>query len=350
MSAREPLLSAGEGARRPTRRQALLAGAAGAASACARKARPPSTPDSGAERPRGARPPRDLLDHLPAAGLRWFVAARLRDLARERRLVDALAPLLPPERLDELAERTGVELRDAPRGVVAAFDYGTLYAVEHAGATDEIERRFRASLLGPPKLLELGPKIRVQTGVAGAAVRSLVVVEGRVVGVAFDDPTPAKVVAAYATGRLRAPVALRGAALSSLSTGLAAAPLCAFAAGPFDYLGTSGAHGLVAEAFALGLAATPREERLELVAELTGDFRGGVASAASRLEQTWTELAASPTGRLLALEVAAAPPHLSTAADRVRLEVTLRVEAVARGLVDATVAEVWQVLGLPPPR
>ncbi|MCC6215438.1 MAG: hypothetical protein IT376_11260 [Polyangiaceae bacterium] len=336
-----------------TRRRAVLSGLVGAvATACA--TRPPARAGgrpAESSRPAPARAvPRALLEHLPAAGLRWLVTARLRDLFRDRDLVDALAPLLPPARLDDLAERTGIELRETPAAVVAGFDYGTLYAVEYAGATAEIERRFRATLLGPPRLIELSPTIRVQTGVAGAAVRSLVVVERRVIGVAFDDPTPAKIVAAYATGRLRAPVALRGAALSSLTPSLAEAPLAAFAAGPFDYLGTRGARGLIAEAFAFGLALTPRGERLELVAEIAGDFADGVGGAAARLGGVWGDLAESPTGRLLALQGAPAPPRTATAEDRARLEVSLSLPAFTKGLVDATVAEVWQVLGLPPPR
>jgi len=292
-----------------------------------------------------------LLDYVPAAGLRWLVVGRPRELADTPGLVAALAPLLPPDRLDAFASVTGVDLRKTPSAVVAGFDYGTLYLAEPTGDSFLVEELFIRRLARGAIVKTPHPRLRRILGVVGQTPESLVSIRGEVVALAVGDITEARIVEAYARGKLqRSPTALRGAALSTLPATLEAAPLRFYAPGPFEGEWAGAAHGLLGAATAVGAAVVCHPPgRIELELVIAGDFSRTPADGAARLADAWVDLATSETGKLLGLDRAAAAPVVAAAADQLRLRVELGLEPVVAGLHAAVSADIWEVMGLPEP-
>jgi hypothetical protein len=269
-------------------------------------------------------------------------------LAADAELLAVLRPLLPPDRLEAYARATGVELRTLPEALVAGFDFSTLYLARGADAS-LVRRRFEERLLSGAVERVPRPGIEVVSGVIGRTPQTLVVVEHRLIGVAVGDPTPARVVQAFAERKLqRSPSALRGSALSTLPRGFGDAPVCFYAPGPFSDEWAQGARGLLALAFAAGVAVRPLPgKRVEATLALAGDY-SGVSDAVERLRGSWTALAESSTGKLVGLHRPAAEPTVSESDAGLLLRVTLELEPIVRGLRAAVMSDVWEMLELSP--
>lgn len=291
-----------------------------------------------------------LTDYVPAAGLRWMVVGRPRELARDPSLGPALKLLLPDRRLDAFAEGSGVDLRRVEHALAAGFDYATLYLLVPPQPA-RVEDLFRARLVSEPVEVHPHPKITRLTGLVGKTPQTLVRVDDRLAAVSVGSALPARVVELFARGKLaKSRPALRGSALSTLPPELERAPLRFYAPGPFGPEWTPGARGLLAAALALGAGARPLPGgRVELRVFLAGAWSEVAVDAASALLGAWEDLARSGTGRLLGLNEPAAGPVVDLRGNLLELRVELSALTLARGLRAAVEADVWEILDLPRP-
>jgi len=291
-----------------------------------------------------------LTDYVPAAGLRWMLVGSPRSIAENPLFREDLALLLPAPRLDAFENGSGVDLRQVESGLIAGFDLGTLYALTPPrGSVKAIVAHFRERIVSGEQHQLPHPEIERVYGLVGNTPELLVRVDDHVVAIATHDPTPARVVEAFARERLKSsPPALRGAALSTLSEAPADAAATFYAPGPFSEEWSRGAHGLLAGALAARISLVPRPpRRASFVIELAGDFP---PSGADDLAEAFRDLGTSQLGKLLGLDQEDTPPTVHERDHRLLLEVELDLAPMARGLRAAVVSDVWEIMQLPPPK
>lgn len=288
-----------------------------------------------------------LTDFVAAAGLRWMVVGRPAELAADPGLEKALSPLIPPVRLAAYARGTGVDLTHTPSALVAGFDYATLYMAETPGENLAVQQDFVARLVSGPVETTPHADLHFIQGVVGQTPETMVRIAGQLVAVSVGDPTPARVVEAYARGLLkRSPTALGGAALSTLPPDLGKAPLAFYAPGPFGHEWVGGAHGLLDAALAVAITAKPLPGgRLEADVVMSGDWG---PDSTRRLMATWKDLAGSSTGKLLGFDAPASAPVVSTTRKLLELRVELELVPLVEGLHAAVEADVQDMLDIPP--
>jgi hypothetical protein len=336
---------------RRTAAAVLLAASVTLFGGCADKP-PPAAPAAPTNHQRFAHT--SLLDYVPAAGLRWLVVGRPNRLSAEPELASATGLVFSPERLDAFAEVTGIRLERLPMGVIAGYDLGTLYLAEIEGLEAPIVRaRFSARLVEGGIVHERAGLHRIVGTTASGAVRALVTVDDRSVAFASGDASLARIVEAYARKHLRSPTALRGAALSLLPP-LSDDTLVAFLApGPFSNEWGGAAGGVLAATLAVSIEARMAAQgRLHATLTLAGAWGAGadtVEDAVQKLELAWSDLQKSPTGHLLGLDQASGH-KASGNLQHLTLSTDLPVGPLARGLRDATSADVREILELDGPR
>ncbi len=279
-----------------------------------------------------------------------MVVGRPAELAADPELAKALSPLIPPVRLVAYAKGTGVDLTRTRSALVAGFDYSTLYMAETPGDNLAVQQAFVARLVSGPVETTPHADLHYVQGVIGTTPETLVRIAGQLVAVAVGDPTPARVVEAYAMGKLkRSPTAFHGAALSTLPAALGNAPLAFYAPGPFGNEWASGAHGLLDAALAVAITAKPLPDgELEADVVLSGDWTAEGSDSTRRLLATWEDLAGSSTGKLLGFDNPASAPVISTTPKLLELEVHLRLGPLVDGLHAAVAADVQQMLDISP--
>lgn len=262
----------------------------------------------------------------------------------------AVTLLLPATRLDGFTVGAGVDLRKVDRALIAGFDLGTLYAVEPDAATlARVVARFRERIVSGERRHLPHPNVERITGVIGSTPETLVRVDGHLVAIAVGDPTPARVVEAFARGKLHtSPTALRGAALSTLSPPPTESVATFYAPGPFSGEWARGARGLLADALALSISVVPLSAgRARFVVEVSGDFP---AAGSDELTGALADLAASPMGKLLGLDQSDTPPVVHEKAHALSLDVDLDLGPIAHGLHAAVAADVWEIMDMPAPK
>jgi len=314
----------------------------------------PPPPRTAAPAPAPAPPLLDgpLAAHLPAAGLRWLVIARPRELLARQAVADAVRLLVPDARWRAHAKVTGLDLRHAETALAAGFDLGTVYMVTTKDENERVEQVFGARLHHDPIVAHPHPRVVRMVGVMDDVPEALVSVRGAFVAFAVGDTTLARIVEAFARRKLhRSPSAMDGAALSSLPAHLDRAPVRFYMPGPFEDEWANAARGLFAACTALAVTATPTANgTLVVTVILAGDFDPGDTEAAERLNGGFGDLAASSTGRLFGLNQPVTPPRAQARDGRLELHVELDLQQTARGLRDAVSGEVWQILDLAPPK
>ncbi len=344
------MIRAGRGSRSRRWGLGLALVAACSAPACGPSAAPPKARAAGA--------PEDsklhegpLLDYVPAAGLRWLVAGRPRELVRSPVFATALEPLLPKARLDAYAASTGVDLRTLPSAAIAGFSLGTIYLAETRTDTARAEELFALRVEGEPILERPHPRVARMLGVVDGEPQALVSIRGRLIALAVRDPTLTRIVEAFARKQLReSRPALDGAALSTLPKRLERSPIRFYAPGPFEGQWRVGARGLLSAATALAVTADPvAPGKVRVAVVLAGGWSPPSEDAERHLSEAWDDLAGSPTGRLLGLNRPATPPQVSTASDTLQLLVELELAPIVAGLRAAVIADVWEILDLRPP-
>ncbi|MFZ5897162.1 MAG: hypothetical protein ACOY0T_39250 [Myxococcota bacterium] len=288
-----------------------------------------------------------LTDYVPAAGLRWMLVGNPRSIAQNTQFREDLSLLLPPERLNAFTEGSGVDLRQVESGLIAGFDFGTLYVVTPPrGSSATIVALFRERIVSGEQHQFPHPQIERIYGLIGNTPELLVRVDDHLIAIATHDPTPARVVEAFARMRLKSsPPALRGAALSTLTAPPADAVATFYAPGPFAGEWARGARGLLANALSARISLVPLPpDRARFVMELTGEFP---PSGADDLAQAFSDLRASPLGKLLGIDQEDSQPRVHEREQRLLMEVDLKIAPIVRGLRAAVVSDVWEIMQLP---
>lgn len=263
---------------------------------------------------------------------------------------EAIALLLPPERLTAFAEGSGVDLRQVESGLVAGFDLGTLYMfTPPPGSSATIVALFRNRIVGGEHHQFPHPELERVYGVIGTTPEFLARAGEQWIAIATRDLTLGRVVEAFARGKLKSsPSALRGASLSTLSAPPATAVANFYAPGPFSGEWARGARGLLANALAARISLIPLPpDEARFVIELTGEFP---PSGANDFTEALRDLAGSPLGKLLSLDEQDTPARVQERPERLTLEVDLKVAPIARGLRAAVVSDVWEIMQVPPPK
>ncbi len=292
-------------------------------------------------------------DYVPAAGLRWLVLARPKELLADPKLRKALARLIPQQSLDDYMTGTGVDPVRVPAAAVAGFDYGTLYLARVGDEDALIEERFAKRLLSSKPRKHPHPDLWRTTGMVGTTPQTLVRLDRHLVAVSVGDPTPARVVEAFARRKLKkSPPALQGAALSTLPKEATDAPLVFLAPGPFSGEWMSGAHGLLAHALAVAITLRPLKGPNAGVGRFTlylaGDWKAVGPDSTARLVDAWDELSTSSTGALFGLDRLTAKPVVSGGDALLKLEIDADLQRLVAGLHAAVAADVGELMRLDP--
>ena len=186
------------------------------------------------------------------------------------------------------------------------------------------------------------------TGVIGQTPETLLTVDDRLLAISVGDPVPAKIAEAYAAERLKhSPPALRGAALSTLPELASSNVAVLFAPGPFADEWQRAAGGLLQSTVAIAITAQPIGQRQSCHDRCTlrGAWQDSAEDAARRLSAAWSTFARSSAGRLFELNEVA---EVSASPDLLRLHVELELAALVRGLRASVLADLSQILNLPP--
>jgi hypothetical protein len=316
------------------------------ASACAAPAvqSAPKTPPPPPSLHRG--PPADFVS---AAGLRWLVLVKPKQIFAEPELARAIEQIVPARGFAAFAAASGVDLHAVPDAAIAGWAYSTLYVAELPSGVAALARaRFSERLLSGALTKQAHPGLYRITGVIGQTPETLVTVDERLVAIAVGDPVQAKVVEAYAAQRLKnSPTALRGAALRALPDLAASSAAVFYAPGPFANEWQHAANGLLESTVALGIAVQPiGNGKVATTICLAGEWQSSAGDAANRLSAAWTTFARSSAGHLFELNEAAevrATPELLT------LHVELDLAAIVRGLKASVLGDLSEILRLPSP-
>jgi hypothetical protein len=291
-----------------------------------------------------------LTDYVAAAGLRWLIIGRPKELADNPAFVESLSPLFSQKRLQAFTQTTGVDLRETPSALAAGFDFGTLYMAETPRQNARVQALFTERLLHGANVQRPHPDLHRVSGTIGTTPQMLVRIDQKLIAVAVGDPTPARVVEAFARRRLsRSPPALRGSALAALPVALESEPLSLYAPGPFAREWETAARGLLGGATAVAAGVRPiGGQSLRVTLYMAGAW-GEVPDAASRMAGAWEDLAQSALGRLLGLGSVRSGPAIETTPELLSAQVELDLAPLVRGLHTAVAGDTWEILDLPRP-
>jgi hypothetical protein len=296
-----------------------------------------------------------LADLVPAAGLLWIVDLRPRELFANPALIPALQELFPEAELDLAArDRGGLDLRSMDAFVAAGYDPTTLYLAHQVLEPARIEAAFArrvAEVQGRAiDRTDVDPRgVLVRSwGARGTSKESVVTFGREAAGLALGSDTRLRAAELFAEGRLaEAKPAWRTVPLDRVAELLGDAPVRGAAPGPFEGSWSLGLGGLLATATGAGFAARVDGAALHLSVVLTGAWADRSPEALARLRGCYEALAHSGLGLLLGLSHPASPPTYASAADHVSLAVGLEVAPLARGLADATVSQLRDIMRSP---
>jgi hypothetical protein len=333
-----------------SRRSFLGALAAALAASCGSPPPPPPPP-----KPEGPPPLRvgELTSLLPLAHLRWLVLTKPRDIASIPWLIPPIARIAPEENLTRFGAGVGFDLRQIPEAAIASYagdgPEAMIYLVRHNGDPLGVERLFRARLVGGEQRSVDRPDLVRVSGKIGSRNAAAVMIGPDVAGFQFGGSIkagPARIAALYAADRLKkSPTVLADASIKALAARLGAAPVLAFAVGPFEGALARGARGLLAGATAIGASARPSaREGILVVIAVAGDFSKSGEAASRELHTAWNDLAGGSFGKLLGLDRPIEPPLPTHAADAVAIAVELHADRLAKGLASATAARIEEIM------
>ncbi len=356
------------------RRQALALLGAAVSSACAAACDPAKPPLAAPNVAPGAEPPLELdpiVGIVPAAGLKWLIEARARELLASPALIPAVALLLPEARFDAFAMHYGgVDLREVKDLAVAAYPEATLALARVPIEPGRVEAAFSARAV----TVEGRAASRGVTRLWGSVGqdREQIAIFGRdAVGLEHGHLGPLRAAIYFAERRLaRAAPALAAEPLNEAARAIGSAPLRAFAPGPFEERLVAGPRRAPESHDGRSLAAVwpamldgaarpgpsngaaagndaPAERSssaLRLALLLTGAWGSDAAAAGQRLKAAFDVLASDPLGRLSGVDHPLEAARVTTADGALRLDVTLDAMALARGLYNATTATIGEVM------
>lgn len=287
-------------------------------------------------------------DLAPAAGLAWLVEVRPRAIAAIPDLIPAIGQVLPEERLQGFAaSHGGVDLRQTNELCIARYPDAQLAiarvpldGARIAAAFDERSARAptRTTLAANPRVVRLTAESE-QVLVLGTD--AVVHEEGK--------PGPLRAAEAFAFGRLkRARPALRGAALARAAEVVGSAPFRVFAPGPFSGESEKALGGLLRAATAIAASVTWKgASQLAVRVVLTGAWGDDAKVAAERFAAAANVLSQSAAGRLFGLDRPVRMAEVHVEPDALVLDATIDADRLAKGLRDAVLADVREMMQRP---
>lgn len=301
-----------------------------------------------------------ITDLAPAAGLRWLVALKPRELAANPALIPAIDRLVTSKRFATFAERNGVDIRAVGELVLAGYPETTLTLARATLDPAKVEAAWSGRMvhvdgrsLDRATTDPLANIVR-SWGSVGTEREQIAIFGREAVGLELGRFGPLRAAELFAEGRLkRASPALRADPLLRTTALVGDAPVRAFAPGPFTGDLAAGLGGLLGAATAVAGAARVVEPvatgagghtGLAFTVLLTGAWGADAPVAADRLRAAFDVLAATSVGLLLGLSHPLAAARVSSTADMLELEVTLDAEALADGLRAATAATVEEIM------
>jgi hypothetical protein len=291
-------------------------------------------------------------DLAPAAGVRWVIDAKPRQIAEIPDLIPAIGLVLPEDRLKLFAAaHGGMDLRQIRDLCIAQYKNAQLDVAVTPLDPEKLANAFDGRLPEPaarevlnnnPKVLRLGGHVvdedqrLVVFGVQAAALERGVVGSG-----------PLRAAEAFAFMRLhKAQPALKGAALKRAAEVVGEAPMRAFAAGPFEGEVARGLGGILRATTAVGASAawTTRNAELDVRVVLIGAWGEDGPAAAERLAASANVLGDSAIGRLFGFDKPIKSARAHVEGDALVLEETIDGNALAKGLHDALDADVADIM------
>jgi hypothetical protein len=294
---------------------------------------------------------------VPSAGLSWIADVRPRELASIPDLIPAIALVLPEERLRAFAEaRGGIDLRQMHELCIAQYADSRIAVARVPLDPERVARAFEERSVRPAVRTTIVPLPRVidLVGESHEGPEEALVFGNEAVALEEGRPprgSRLRAVEAFALGKLkRAQPALRGAALARAADALGAAPVRVLAPGPFEGESGRALGGLLRAATAIGGSARWNGgASLDVRIIVTGAWGDDAKAAGERLAAAVHVLSESAVGHLLGLHKPIHGPTVRTETEALVLEATLDANRLARGVRDAVMADVAEILG-PRPR
>lgn len=244
-----------------------------------------------------------------------------------RQIVGAL---VPPGSLDELATRTGVDVRRATEAVVAEYPSGVLLLVRGPFVAAELVAEAEVRM-GVVESRSDTPFVR-RGGLFGTDHRELVAIGPDVLVVA-TDVEPLSALLACVTAMRRRPDASRecrpAIRRGPLRSAHARGPLVVYAPAHVDLPPGLGASLLLAEERELAVDASPSGSVVAVELDVRGEFP---PHAEDNFRALWGSLARSELGAVIGLDARADGPRIQRTADGVRVATELPVDGLVRGL------------------
>lgn len=210
---------------------------------------------------------RPLKSYVPAVGMRWLVQLRPQALMSHPRFSKDWKPVFASDRILAFTHASGADPHRIEEAFIAGYDLGELYLFDGRQIGLDAQKAFEARSLTTRELETQFDNLTHLTGIIEQTPHALVHIEGHLVAIAVGDIRLARIVRAYAEGKLKkSPSALEDRFLSIYESFHPEAPVRAFLRGPYD--DTTDA---VAAGFVTGVAAaTFQESELRIHARALG--------------------------------------------------------------------------------
>lgn len=236
-----------------------------------------------AERPSLLRP---LPSHIPSAGLRWLVELKPRALMEHRRFRKDWEAVFAAEGIRAFTQASGADPSRIEEAWIAGYDLGQLYVFDARSVGQEAQKAFEARSMTTQKLESKDANIVHLTGMIEDTPHALVHIRDHLVAIASGDIRLARIVRAYAEGKLtQMPAALESRFLSMHSSFAQGALVRGFLLGPYE-----NATDAVAASFVSGVGGVDFEgEELRVSAQALGVWEAG-AELDSQLTRYTDEL------------------------------------------------------------
>lgn len=233
---------------------------------CARS-KPPSEPSAEQESSKTALPKRPLASHIPSAGLRWLVGLKPRKLMANADFREDWQVVFPSERVKAFTQASGADPTKIEEAWIAGYALGELYVFDAATVGEDTEKAFTERALTSQYLESDSANLVHVTGLIENTPHALVHLRGHMVAIAVGDIRLARIVRAYAEGKLtKSPPALEARFLDVHAAFAPGSLIRGFLRGPFE-----DATDAVAASFVSGAAAVSFEgDKLKMSAQALG--------------------------------------------------------------------------------
>lgn len=186
-------------------------------------------------KPKASVPLRSLAAHIPSGGLRWLVELKPRALSAHPEFRRDWEAVFATERISAFTKASGADPKQISEAWIAGYDLGQLYIFDAKVIGDDAEKAFESRSMTTQRLKSDYANVVHMTGIIENTPHALVHVRGHLVAIASGDIRLARIVRAYAEGKLeKSPPALGSRFLSIHSSFAPDALVRGFLRGPYE--------------------------------------------------------------------------------------------------------------------